>query len=449
MDIWAGNISITHEFSLEGPSPTLPSTRVDSIGIRLIDPTCDWREISKDATLSLRSFVNSALIPLYARAGPNLEVHTREISSSEWLKRKILENLWPDEESLGRTQSIQCPIGLLVGIGGPARRQASEILIYGVLSTISERLPTPPSSEHDAAAKRELRIYAVPLDSSLITRAQSVPSPPSSPQSGDVQYGQFIPDTRSPSPKRKRVASLFDSVTQHHTNVRSKGDEAVSQLVAHPQSQPSQTLRIKKEEPVLPALGRIAPQHSRSPSLGNLNSRLSESRTEHSRPGSARSRAQSISLKRNASNAFTEPAKTSSPALPSSEGKSDPKDAESAIVENKNLVTKTILTCMRLYGFNRTSVRSSSKAPEADLTGPHEWDSRAPASDGMTLAGANADEEFKSMYHATYRATTFALRKYLREPTSPDGIKTLPPLLEKGKAMSYIDEFLRLFCEEN
>jgi formaldehyde-activating enzyme involved in methanogenesis len=60
------------------------------------------------------------------------------------------------------------------------------------------------------------------------------------------------------------------------------------------------------------------------------------------------------------------------------------------------------------------------------------------------------EDEFKSMYHATYRASTFALRKYLKQcPSTDEAEKDLPPLLDKEKAMTYIDEFLRLFCEEN
>jgi hypothetical protein len=63
---------------------------------------------------------------------------------------------------------------------------------------------------------------------------------------------------------------------------------------------------------------------------------------------------------------------------------------------------------------------------------------------------SNTDEdEFKAIYHATYRASTFALRKYLKEPAmTADGSRSIPPALEKAKAMTYIDGFLKLFCEE-
>jgi hypothetical protein len=135
-------------------------------------------------------------------------------------------------------------------------------------------------------------------------------------------------------------------------------------------------------------------------------------------------------------------------ALPSSDDKLEPsatpKDAETIISENKNTITRTILTCMRLYGFNRSS-RPTSTAKNGNGA---DSDMNLPAEIGAT-SGTDEDE-FKTMYHATYRASTFALRKYLKQCPSTDGaVKDLPALLDKEKAMTYIDEFLRLFCEED
>ena len=131
------------------------------------------------------------------------------------------------------------------------------------------------------------------------------------------------------------------------------------------------------------------------------------------------------------------------------------KDAETVISENKNIITRTILTCMRLYGYNRPTARAGknpSGAGNVDLgipPGVEDKEGRPRTMDGVP---SNTDEdEFKAMYHATYRASTFALRKYLRESPVVDGgaSKGLALPLEKGKAMTYIDEFLRLFCEDN
>jgi hypothetical protein len=66
------------------------------------------------------------------------------------------------------------------------------------------------------------------------------------------------------------------------------------------------------------------------------------------------------------------------------------------------------------------------------------------------VTSSTDEDEFKTMYHATYRASTFALRKYLKQCQCPGTNEpaNLPPLLDKEKAMTYVDEFLRLFCEE-
>lgn len=436
--------------------------------------------------LSLRCFVNPALIPLYARVGPNLELHTYNTEASQWLKAKLLGGVWFEEEDMDTLQTVQCPVSLLVSVDSTIRTKTgsttTDLIVYGVLSSATslKRPPTPPvsssaSSDETAlrAIRQELRIYAIPISSSFINRTRALPKPQNTSELlGHETLGEFLPDIRSPSPKRKRVATLFESVTQHHKRVRQKGGEGVSQLMAHSQLQSShQSLRVKREseEPSLPLLDRIASQRSRSLSVGaNLHpSKPSEFRTEPPRPGSNRRHPREL-IKKNAPNPSIESSlrkeREPSPALPSSDGRLDlssaPKDAEDVILENKNTISRTILTCMRLYGFNRSTTRSgsSSKNPNIHDTLPSQTEGKdhriaaaaAAAAPLATPAPSTDEDEFKAMYHATYRASIFALRKYLKEtPVSQGSSKYLPPLLEKGKAMTYIDEFLRLFCEEN
>ena len=457
-------------------------------GLQLVERSANWQsDIARDSILRLRCFVNPALIPLYARAGPNLELHTSDDQTAQWLKSRLLGNLWLEEEDLDTLQTIQCPVGLLVHVDNATRAKASgsattDLLVYGVLSSAAayERPPTPPvssSPSFDAhitdRSRQELRIYAAPISTSLIARAQALPSPPSPDGlTGPAQISEFLPDLRSPSPKRKRVATLFDSVTEHHKRVRQRGGEAVSQLMAHsrPQSShQSHTIQIKREseEPSLPALHRVAAQRSRSLSVGaslHPGKQTSEPHGEPhpTRPGSSRGHARDMSLRRVQSHQLRESTvlgeRDGSPMLQFPGGELKPstsKDAETVISENKNIITRTILTCMRLYGYNRPTARAGknlSGAGNADLgipPGVEDKEGRPRTMDGVA---SNTDEdEFKAMYHATYRASTFALRKYLRESPVVDGgvTKGLALPLEKGKAMTYIDEFLRLFCEDN
>lgn len=346
---------------------------------------------------------------------------------------------------MDKFQSIQGPVGLLVGVEGTSRKASgsstSELLVYGVLSTTTSFGPISsslgyPENNQEPVIRQELRIYASPLSGSIISKAQKiVPLPEKSDSlAGDhEQIAQFLPDLRSPSPKRKRMASLFDSVTDH---------KRMRQSYSQP-TQPLQSLRIKREceEPSLPALDRIVSQRSRSFSIGaNLKS-------AESRPSSARGYARGTVSRKNTPTPFIESSlkREQSPGLFSSDTKQEssaetPKDAETILSENKNTITRTIMTCMRLYGYNRPK---TSKNTEDKFQG----DEKDPR---IVTADSTEEDEFKAMYHATYRASTFALRKYLKEPVpNNEGVKVPPPLLEKKNAMGYIDEFLRLFCEEN
>ncbi|KAL4918010.1 hypothetical protein BDW62DRAFT_182171 [Aspergillus aurantiobrunneus] len=472
MNIWSGAIALDEQSLLQG--------------LQLIDRSAGWQSnILKSSKLGFRAFVNPALIPLYARVGPNLELHTSDPETSRWLKHKLLGNIWLEDDELDRFETIQCPTGFLVNLNGATRPRPSgptttDLLVYGILSTTTsyERPPTPPVSsslgtEEPAFSpiNQELRIYATPISGSLIIRALALTNRDNSENiASHEQFAQFLPDIRSPSPKRKRVATLFESVAQHHKRVRHKGGEAVSQLMAQNLSQPPQQLqsyRVKREyeEPGLPILSKIASNRSRSHSISsNLSpNEVVEARSEHSRPSTNWGHARQTSKRGTpAPGASTEVSarrdRMLSPALLSSEGKQpfpEPKAAESTISNNKNIITRTILTCMRLYGFSRTArPASSNKNPShSDMAPPRSEgrDSQIPG-DNMVLSTSNPctdEDEFKAMYHATYRASTFALRKYLREPVlSGDGSDLTPPVLDKGKAMTYVDGFLKLFCEE-
>ncbi|KAJ5822819.1 hypothetical protein N7447_005159 [Penicillium robsamsonii] len=476
MNVWTGSIPLNSDSKLEE--------------IRLVDPNSYWQsELSKESQLNICSFVNPALIPLHARAGPNLELHTSHAGTSKWLQRKLTGALWLNEEDPTLQQSLQCPVGLLVSVEGNTKSgnaSPTSLLVYGVLSSAASctRPPTPPHSSpseipgHGNTPQRapyELRIYAAPLSTSRLTQAQAYPSPPPSNPDQPIanpRCAEFLPDISSPSPKRKRVATLFEVAAQHHRRVRQRGGEAVSQLMAPSRplssSQNLQTLRIKREPeedaPSLPSLDRIVSHRSRSVSIGaGLH-----------RPGSVRGRATpglnadpqkraptpnpflDSSLRRGSqmsqsqgpsSLSFSEEKPVSTPGSPA-------KDPDTVIAENKNLITRTILTCMRLYGFHRANpnMRSASISkppggaglePEADVSG------MTPAPEALRpetpAPGTTADDdEFKAMYHATYKAAAFALRKYLKQ--TPE---LAPLVLEKEKAMTCIDELLRLFCEDH
>ncbi|KAJ5180303.1 hypothetical protein N7492_003513 [Penicillium capsulatum] len=478
MNVWSGSIALDPDRRLEG--------------IRLIDPTSHWQcDLSKDTTLGVRSFVNPALIPLHARAGPNLELHASHPGTSQWLQGKLAGAIWLNEEELDLHQSFQCPVSLLVSVDGTAPKKSgpvtSDLLIYGILSNSVScaRPPTPPrsspsntngSTNVSPRKPYELRIYAAPLSTSFLVQAQAFPSPPSS-SDGKHEFtpAEFLPDISSPSPKRKRVATLFEVAAQHHRRVRQRGGEAVSQLMAPSRplssSQNLQSIRIKREPddepPSFPPLDRLAAHRSRSVSIGANLQRPSSGRGQRvasglnadpQKPGSA-SNVPSDSHSRRGSHQASHPSGLSASVeeKSSSTPNSPPKNTESIIAENKNVIVRTILTCMRLYGFHRSNIKSS--AGRAMSRGPVDPDpetsSATPMPEGFrTETPAPAipadDDDFKAMYHMTYKAASFALRKYLKEAKeSAAGPGSAPAILEKGKAMTCIDELLRIFCEDH
>ncbi|ODH38224.1 hypothetical protein ACO22_02498 [Paracoccidioides brasiliensis] len=543
MEVWSGPINGIGDpsqgkgISLLNPSPAQPS------------------DLRKDSNLSLRAFVNPTLIPYYARTGPTLEAHITHPDVAEWWKTRLLSGIWDDNaDELGASIPIQCPTGVLLAVEDPKQRgggigshHVTDILVYGILGSpslyISRPSTPPPSSsepfsgpdlDHNLVSENsgpqmELQIYAITICSALIMKAESLPTPPLSPEplsSADSKkinfdnhknkdnnnelFAEFLPlELESPCPKRKRIASLFDAATEHHKRVRRKGGAAVAQLMSRNSSSTHQlaksgVMRIKKEpvdchtvdtldsnnddgihrprtlsfsritrvskEQPLPAAGPVA--HMRTSSMSSRRS------TPAPAPASARPtpRQQDTQI-----------------SLPQADVVMAPTSASSEIIgANKALLTRTILTCMRLYGFHRNSRTTTAsnnntqqqqqQQQQKGIVFFQDPDAESPTLPAPTTvasqlqlhsrpptafaADTDEDEDFKAMYHATYRAASFALRRYLKDGMSGSSSaagslaagmasssvtegsgRVGVPVLKRGKATDLVDGVLRLFCE--
>lgn len=403
--------------------------------------------------------------------------------------------------------ALQCPIGVLASV--KASRNVTDILIYGVLSprtTTANRAQTPPTGlrpgeteeaeGQDAPAGRELRLYGIPLNSENITNAQTLTTPPASPPSEgslkkDEPCATFLPNTRPLSPKRKRVNTLFEAATQHHRRVRRKGGEAVSQMMAggNPRTEtPGLPGRgIKKEASDLNLhdikdfkthgnrdTGSPDPQSLRTRERGRsisfgVNGRhsattpLGATTSRDPSPGNDSIKSHHLSLQDRSkklrpslldsfpTRSTTTPPPPITPSL-APEIAAPAGSPSKIIAENKDLLTRTILTCMRLYGYRRNTKQqrrsSSPHSRSSSFSGAEAMANTAAAA----TSSADDDDKYKAMYHATYRASTFALRRYLNAPPPPESTPSdsaSVPRLEKEKAMMMIDEFLKLFCQED
>ncbi|KAK2764922.1 hypothetical protein FQN54_008619 [Arachnomyces sp. PD_36] len=476
MEVWSG---------------TIGSTQNTLRGVKLVnaipEATCP---LSKNAKLSLHSFVNPNLIPLCGRAGGSLEVHISDLATSQWLKTRLLSGLLLGRDDDTEECVQQCPIGVLVSV--KASRNITDLLVYGILSpraTISSCPQSPPSlplpgespepESHDTTRGWELRIHAIPLNSENITNARALATPPASPPSQESldkggRTARFLSPPRPLSPKRKRVSTLFEAATQHHRQVRRKGGEAVSQMMAGGNRRteaPRLERGIKREASDLKLSdikdfkkdtsnpdSLLMRGHERGRSISMGSERLATT-PFGPRPSSSRGQTPSndnpkSQLRKDPRASFTDTRSirsitTPPPALPppslAAETDAPAGSPSKIIAENKDLLTRTIMTCMRLYGYHRNA---NTKQQRRSST-PH---SRSSSFSGTAtaVAASTDDEEYKSMYHATYRASTFALRRYLNPTASEHKSSGSGPVprLERDKAMTMIDEFLKLFCQE-
>lgn len=461
--------------------------------MKLINPNLtNPFDLTRSAKLSVHSLVNPNRIPLYARSGGSLEVHISDIATSQWLKTRLLSGLLLDKDGGDtKTQPVQqCPIGVLVSV--KSSRHVTDVLIYGVLSprtATTNRPRTPPAQSEtekpegqDTPTGRELRIYGIPLNSENVTNARGLATPPESPPSKeslkkDGQYAEFLSNQRPLSPKRKRVTTLFEAATQHHRRVRRKGGEAVSQVMAggNPRAEiprlPERGIKREISDPKIHdvkdfktenrkdignpgrerrrSISTVSERHPATISLGGTRSRDVTPLNDN-----LNSRRQSISNRgRNPRASFLDShltrSTTTPPPLPTSFAAETTAPAGSpskVIAENKDLLTRTILTCMRLYGYHRNAKHkrpSSSHSRSSSFSGAVNTTNTTAAAESGT-----DEEEYKSMYHATYRASTFALRRYLNPAATEPKYPRPVPRLEKEKAMTMVDDFLKLFCHE-
>lgn len=413
-------------------------------------------DLASDAKLSLRAFVNPARVPLYLQAGPPLEVHLKDVNTATWLKGKIMGNTLLDPDECDELQTQQCPVALLLGVEESGKRgsqnatgtwqRVTDVLIYGVLSLEPRHSTHPittscPPDSHSGGMNVELRTYAVCVCGGRETKVQALPTPPQSPKPVDGneqgEIAEFLPDMRSPSPKRKRVATLFEAAAEYHKKAQRRGGIAISDFESRrdsPSFTDSPYMMIKRER-------------ENASSGIDSGARTGRSRADSmSRSGLSRS----ITLP-NASAAIERPHAKSMgrniPLIPLGPAPANPATGplEETASANKALLIRTILTCMRLYGYHRTSrstLRPTTPAPDFPSLAPDGGTQENPALE------TDEDDEFKAMYHATYRASTFALRKFLKPlQMGTTQHEASLPVLDKDRAMNAVDSVLKIFCE--
>ncbi|KAF2028614.1 hypothetical protein EK21DRAFT_69480 [Setomelanomma holmii] len=404
VEVWSGDILLpdgntVKDVGLASPNVTLSPT---------LPPTA----------LRFLSAVDTAKIPLYLAAGTSFDVWTTCEATEEWFDSILLSksteviapsNAGKDWWALARSQS---PIGILVRVQtedeGLHKPRVTEILFYGTIAPPSAAagLPTPPWSSperHDSVGEQlpQLRVHALPLSSDQLYQIQST-SPSSTvlcTADGDENVEpQFLPQhlniqATPSSPKRKR--DIFEEATIAQKKARGKGGAGVAAAAARGSesqmgSAHRKSLSIDTKSPSFPdnrplsansALSRPASrQLSRSPSISS-----------DTRPLSRKGLADGHSKRSTLSQVATVSLQSEEPTTES---------------RNKEALSKVVMAAMRMHGLQqrkKTRSRRTSVAPGVEEE--QHLDEVAAAED------AAKDDEYKLVYHQTYKAAAFALRK--------------------------------------
>lgn len=368
-------------------------------------------------SLRFLATVETAKIPLYLAAGPSLDVWTTCEATEAWFESILLsKSAAPTEETtsegawwtLARSQS---PIGILVQVESTGEEgnisRVTEILFYGTIAVPpAAGLPTPPSSspEHDDAEARqlpELRVHALPLSSHLLYQQASAgitpasPAPAPTPADKDAAHveAQFIaphgetqqaPD----SPKRKR--DIFEEATIAHKKARGKGGAGIAALAARGSESQSSLGHRKSFSGDTKPSAEFRPSSANGPLSRPTSRQLSRSPSISSdtRPLSRKGVQDGQTKRSNLSRVATMSLQAEEPTTES---------------RNKEALSRVVMAAMRMHGWQQRKRNRScrtSVAPGAEES----------QENGVETAAEEAakDEEYKLMYHQTYKGAAFA-----------------------------------------
>ena len=327
-------------------------------------------------------------------------------------------------------------------------QRISELLIYAAVprEVRSDQVGilTPPRSSSPAidldtlengnsSPVKVARLYALPLSLDPYHHFSNAQGPQSPPADDLAEgFGQFLPcdivndSVGNPSQrKRQKLDHLFEDATQQRKRVKRRGGESVAKAMAYLDTAPKGSLETisgtinsiesGSNSPITMAPSRRG--HSRNLGMTRTRSLGSLRDLEQSRPSSTGSitALKRSSLRRVASVGVFQ---SSSPI---------PEVTNSIEQQNKKALARVVMAGMRMYGLQqRTKPVNPRAASEAPSIVPLD----------LAATAANVDEDdYKLVYHQTYKAVSFALRRQI-------------PAIAVGQELmrDIVDQFLELFC---
>ncbi|KAF3002889.1 hypothetical protein E8E13_001225 [Curvularia kusanoi] len=441
-DVWQGEILLPDNTSVKG------------VGFSAHNVTASPAFTA--TSLRFLSTVDPARIPLYLAAGPRYDVWTTSEASEAWFESILLSQPVSSAAADGNDGThewwtlarAQSPVGILVEVQGQAdgvlKPKITEVLFYGTIAAeptvLGLQTPSSPQNASNAppGSLPELHVHALPLSSDLLYQGAASAGLPPSPTPGSVDQpyafeAQYLPPlqgstaTTPKSPKRKR--DLFEEATLARRKAKSRGGEGVAAAAAAAahtgDSQRAYTHRKSLSTDTKPspfpdsrppsahgAISRpVSRQLSRSPSVSSdirpLSRKDTAAETTHGRR-SHLSRVDTIS---------------SQPEEPTTESR------------NKEALTKVVLAAMRMHGLQQRKKgkpRVASGAVESRGTG-------TASERALAEEDAAKDEEYKQIYHQTYRGAALALR---------DHITSKPLHAQPDRMRDLVEQFLTLFLND-
>ena len=417
--------------------------------------------LSSDTHLSFLSVVDLAKVPLYLVAGPSLNVWSDNEATEDWFATNLLhgQNLDLLDDEL-RTYSTVSSInslcrqpdrGLLVRVG-PSEGVTSEtvpglteLLFYAAISPSSEGragLPTPPRSSSPTSTDdipapkshgttKQATLFALPLSSNQTHQTNAFQELNSTAQDKSADgFAQFMrgsseetQTTQIETAKSQNLSSLFDDASQNRKRMKRRGGEGISKAMAgidgqHLHRESFKCLQSEKDKttPVQEDEHRKAGRKSlsRGPSGANLGV------VEHTRPPSRR---ETFSGKRSSLNRVTSVASSINQNL------DGPENDVTIEQQNRSALTKVVMAGMRLYGLQQKKkclkTRDVSENPISTEETP----------DPAQLA--DIEDEYKLVYHQTFKAASFAFRAHLAAKT-----------ISQVAMRDVVDKLLAMFCTD-
>ena len=446
--VWSGNISTDD-----------PATRIEGTALLLIRlyARLSYAEIQiwsnpstpipfpDNAKLHFLSLVEIARIPLYIAAGPSCDVSTGNEATTAWLTEALLFDEGSDrredaprEPRWMRTGS-QSENGILLRVETENEKElgirnvVTELLLYAAIAKAQHALPTPPMSSSPAPSDVDskdallrhgntVKVFALPLCSIVIGSMEKLMDT-YSPNPGESQSAPqacFLPYTHDPAQvtqqapqKRQSISTLFEDATKKRRKFKGGGGESISQAMAGIDRLPSQHDLWEKQEALQPQK-----KDSRRESLSRVSNDTPTAGPEHARPIS---RSAPLPHGKRSSLHRMESANSArdSPTLSDGDG--------IYAQQNKAALTKVVMAAMRLHGLQQRKkppTHSQLPNPVALHTEIH-------------VVTNEAEEEYKLIYHQTFKAAMFTFRKHL------NGL-----LISQETMREVVDRLLTMFCTD-